>query len=443
MKTTTSENNPVPEQVLLNNLGRITSSLNEFKSEFGTKLSSIYESNSKLESLLETLNKRFDLVEERLNFKKEQPEIKTPLTKINENKLSKEIKILKAEIFKLTEENESLKKYKKRRTKDEQKLKSKVNDFEIFRCDSQNASENESPNEVEVERVRGVREFRLDSNPSHSFHVFKDYNHGFISSKDNDSDNISIRTSKGNNNNNQSNKLSQAPNKLTDQFQFGFLNANNFSGKAKKENKSAKIDTISVIKKASVDSNDSIDKIAEYESTKKDKRNSSDKKRMSIKNVKNFCDFQQLLRNLKTSLNASIYAQFNDNIEENIQELNNLLDKYRQTDTQIENFYQSVKEKNCQTLRKEISRKSDDPEQRNNSSLIDDRFHDDVVKREIFKRLIELRKTSNFCIYEQKLIQIQSNPSEFDSFLYTIKSELEKRERMFMESQKAFADFEN
>lgn len=406
----------VTQTSVLKCLEVLTLSLTQMKLEFGTKLDQLNTNSAKIEKAIEDFNGRLEIIEEWTVSKARQPEVRTPLTKIHETNLTKEIKVLKAELFKLNEENESLKKQKKKQFKHDVKPKFRVNDFEILKSDNGDFSQDEILKEMQIGgRNNKVREFCLDSVPSHSFQNKKEFPNGFGMSKDMDSDDGSVRTSKGNGNV-FAGKYPALSSKFSQDFQFGFLNNHHFDGKGMPS-----IGKQLGKKKSSITSNDSKCKEEEHERPLRDSSIASDQKKMSIKNVKNFCDFQLLLRDLKNSLNASIYATFNDNIEENVQLLNSLLERYRNVDDKIEGLYKNIKTQKNQ-LQKTSDTRQKDPSSEENSPE-----YQSIM--ESYSKLMELRNTSNFCLYEQKLIQIQSNPSEFESFLYTIKAELSKREK--------------
>jgi len=417
-------------QNLLQTLLSINASLTELKFDFSSKMGDLASNTNRIEQVLERLNKRVVLVEEIPFAKEDRSEIRTPQTKIQENKLAKEIKVLKAEVFKLAEENASLRKYKFKQAKQDSKNRFKVNEFEGFKSDHADFSNDDFLNEIPISvRNRKVREFCLDSNPSQSFHGLKEFQPGYVSSKDNDSDGYSVRTSKGNANIH-SGKINGPISRINNEFKFGFLNSNHFAPEKKLEVFSAKIERQISKKKDSIKSNDRVSGFDEPEIPRKEDSATSEQKKMSIKNVRNFCDFQLLLRDLKNSLNASIYSSFNDNIEENVQLLNSLLERYKTVDEQIEVMYRRVRDKRVVEDGKEDSRGAD--------GSLDDSYwlrtqSNSPGEQARLIQLVELRKTSNFCLYENRLVQIQTNPSEFDSFLYTIKAELAKREQTFRE----------
>lgn len=416
-------------QSLMQTLESINASLAELKIDFSTKLSDLSNNTNRMESVLEKLNKRLGIVEEIPFSKEDRSEIRTPQTKIQENKLMKEIRILKAEVLKLGEENASLRKYKCKQSKNGTKNRLKVNDFEGFKSDHADFSNDDFLNEIPISaRNRKVREFCLDSNPSQSFHALKEFQPGFVSSKDNDSDGYSVRTSKGNANIH-STKIGGPTSRIANEFKFGFLPSTHFAQDRKIEVFSAKIERQINKKKDSLKSNGQIIQIEENGTPKKEDSATSEQKKMSIKNVRNFCDFQLLLRDLKNSLNASIYSSFNDNIEENVQLLNSLLERYKAVDERIEVVYRNLMVKKTGMRATDGSKGGDSLD----SSLVKGTSYsiDDKKVHLHLAQLTELRKTSNFCLYENRLVQIQTNPSEFDSFLYTIKAELAKREKAF------------
>lgn len=424
------------EEAILKGFESINLAIHEIKDDFGKRIDGLKSSSTKIENLLQNLSQRIEIIEEWTVKKNEAPEVRTPLTKIHENNLAKELKFLKAELFKLNDENEHLKIYKHKSFKPEIKPKFRVKDFEIMKSDNGEFSNDELSNDIHREgQNKNVREFCLDSLPSHSFHVPKEFPNGFALSKDIDSDDMSVRTSKGNGNINSA-KYPPLSSKFSNDLKINFFNGPNGKNEKKIDKTSSKQPKLLLNKKNSVNSNDSLFRKDDHDSQQLEISVTSDQKKMSIKNVKNFCDFQLLLRDLKNSLNASIYATFNDDIEENVQQLNLLLERYKETDEKIEKLYRVSREKktkNHKIIEIKYGNASSDVPLQNKVEVCSP---DSSYLQDNILKLNELRKTSNFCLYEQKLIQIQSNPSEFESFLYSIKAELSKREQALTEIEK-------
>lgn len=409
---------------LLNNFEILTESVQEIKLQFGTKLEQISENNQRIEFLLELLLNKFNLLDGKLQPNQKKEEIKTPVIKLNENKTANEIQMLKAEIYKLREEKNSLK--KKQNSQFYQKSKSKVKDFESFQIENLDESfDNFGIIKTESNKKR-VREFRLDSNQNSNLNCFGQFNQAFVSSKDSESDVGSIKTSKGNNK--ESQKYSQLPNLLTDKFHFSFLNPKQvISNKISQMTPSREEELIS--KGHSFDSENNF-RQSNHSIEQNIHKNRNENKNMSIKKVKNFVDFQRILRDLKLTLNTGIYSQFDDKIEEKIQQLNSMLSKYKENDSKINEF--------CHLIQKKI-KESDQLNRKFNQSLSKEiRMNDNSNKDTIdlglgLIKLENLKTSSNYGTYEAKIIQIQNNPSEFESFLFNLKREIEKRESLFFE----------
>lgn len=58
----------------------------------------------------------------------------------------------------------------------------------------------------------------------------------------------------------------------------------------------------------------------------------SEKGDTSLRSIRNFDDFQQLLKNLKRTFNTSTYVSFNENAEQNIDVIERMLLDYQHLD---------------------------------------------------------------------------------------------------------------
>lgn len=158
---------------------------------------------------------------------------------------------------------------------------------------------------------------------------------------------------------------------------------------------------------------------------REDSQSGSEKRRMSLKNVKNFDDFQQILRDLKMTLNASTYASFNENIDDNFKSLEEMLKKYSQLDEKIFHLYQ--RSSMSFTFEKRANVSPETPPGRR-LQVSGQQLGGLSFPNLLLKELQLLKNSSNLSIYEKKLKEIQNNPSEFESFIYKIKQELARRE---------------
>ena len=280
-----------------------------------------------------------------------------------------------------------------------------------------------SSDEFEIKnhsKKKGIREFCIDSNKSSSFVRFGERKNKLEGSKHFESDIISIKTSKGNNKDSQ--KYSQLPSQVEERFHFNFFNQKKTDQTAGINIHSSKEEIFS--RNQSFDSQNILEE-ADYSNSKKERQKQNKPEKMSIKRVKNFVDFQRILRDLKLTLNTGIYAQFDDNIEEKIQKLNLLLNKYKENDLKIEELYDrmTTKKEQCfETLIYSTNDSSNSHSIKNKESF-----------NNLFNKVQNLKNSSNFETYESKIIKIQNNPSDFESFLFSIKGEVEKRESIFVE----------
>jgi hypothetical protein len=147
-------------------------------------------------------------------------------------------------------------------------------------------------------------------------------------------------------------------------------------------------------------------------------------------NIKNFDDFKMLLKDLKLTLNLSNYSTFNENFEENFTQLENTLHNYHILDIEIENLIESQKE-NQTSFADLLENTSIDNKKTKSVNFKPD-------KNSLIRSLTFLRDCSNFHLYENKLKDLKTNPSEFESFFIKIKKELESRRKKFDEIKTLF-----
>jgi len=421
---------------MLRALDKVTGLLSDLKSDLGSRLDYLTERNLHLQVAVEKIGRRLDSMSD--ITVKEPPVIATPQQKIQDGQLTMQIKTLRTEIFKLTEENADLRKRNRNTRRLFEPRSTFPNEF-LESVRSENCSNDDFlMDHPGHEAKKKVREFCLDSNPSHSIKGVTDPRLELISDKDERSDVDSVKTSKGGVANSKFGFLAL---KQTNEFKLTMEAPTFYEGHTPEQAKGARTDQLGLKKHHSNVSSEKPERPERFQprpsikqdlsdSRSEESKTSGSKPRLA-KTVKDFSDFQNLLRDLKNSLNASIYASFNNDIEENVQLLTTLLEKYKALDDQIETVYQSVKAK-----RREL-RHANDSVSGSRSSTSNFRGKSTTPQleqlRTIRKRLGDLRRHSNLSSYEQKLVSIQSNPSDLESFLYTIKGELAKREIFFAE----------
>lgn len=120
-------------------------------------------------------------------------------------------------------------------------------------------------------------------------------------------------------------------------------------------------------------------------------------KATAIQNVRNFDDFRSLLENLKLTISNSNYSSFNESASLGFHQLETELDRYNTLDRRIDTVLESLPQDKSGPLRD----------------------------------LEALRAHSNLLAHQQKLQDLQQNPSDFDSFLLKLKKELLARSRTF------------
>ena len=128
---------------ILGNLENLAETVQEIKSQFEIKLEKIVENSNRMESLLETLLNKFNSFEPKANKKSDQDEMKTPQAKLNDNKLTNDIKAMRAEIYKLRDENQLLKKGQHSHIFPKVNKKEEVQDFESFKSQNSEMSSDE------------------------------------------------------------------------------------------------------------------------------------------------------------------------------------------------------------------------------------------------------------------------------------------------------------
>jgi hypothetical protein len=363
--------------------------------------------------------------------------IVTPVHKMQQSDFQKQIRNLRTEIFKLSEENAELRRktrygrrlFEPRPTYPNDvlgSLRSDVVSNDDFLAD---AAPHDGRNRV--------REFCLESKASNSIRGRADQRLDLISDREDGSDDGSVKTSKGGALQGGS-KLQLAPIRPTKEFKLMMDVPFIFEGQTPDIGKGSRSD-LKLSRRphsgmaADKPSKESLAKVDNSDSRSEESKVSGTRPK-PVKTVKDFSDFQNLLRDLKNSLNASIYASFNNDIEENVQLLTSLLERYKTLDDRVEATYQAVKTKRSQVRNANDSRSGS---MSNLSSLNATSASPELDRlRTTRKRLSDLRHKSNLHSYEHKLVSIQSNPSELESFLYTIKKELAGREQAFADIQR-------
>lgn len=435
-------------------LEKITGMLTDIKSDMVGKLDYLTERNLHLQVAVEKISKRLDTIVE-APAKDAQNLVVTPQNKMHDPQLKKQVQTLRAEIFKLSEENAELRKMNKstRRIFEPRPIIRNAY-LDSYRSGDIDASNDDFIVDGGAEIKKKVREFCLDSNPSYSLKGRAEPKFDLVSEKDDNSDNESVKTSK--NGNNQGGSKGNAQ-RLANEFRITGERIPHFDVNTPDMSRNnSKTEVKPIVKQTSVFS---VDKpsarpatstnimtfpqppLLELNRSHFDSESHSDDSKVSstkgksIRPVKDFSDFQKLLIDLKASLNASIYASFNNDIEENVQLLTGYLERYKALDDKIENAYQEVKAQRSQ-LRISCDSLSNSQSGNLSNFVTGNNSPDKTYLRGIRSKLRDLRLKSNLHTYEQKLINIQSNPSELESFMYTIKGELGKREHIFTEIQK-------
>lgn len=404
---------------------KISASINDLRLEFTSRLDSVRSDAQSQMQTLRAIKERLIVLEDRIP--QDQISELSLLCEQREDKLMNELSKLRIEVQRLTRDNESLKNFRNPRKRVEPIIRPKINEFniqsEIERSSSVVSSRDEKPFD-EFEQLKEVREFRLDSEISRSFRPDNKFFaqtkiQNILESDDNDS----VKTSRG--------PRPGVPKVST--CIFSSLNPIRMTQKNMSSALDDSQESVSKeIRKSRRTSGKFIPKMPSFEDDSSLNDN-LDKRRMSLKNVKNFDDFQQILRDLKTTLNASTYASFNDNIDENLRNLEDMLRKYSTLDEQIHSLYQQSV--NTFKFEKRASVKLEIPPLEDLSERLAMRsnsFMSSGNPNYLLKELQLLKSSSNFALYEGKLKEIQRNPMEFESFIIKIKQEFKKRESEFL-----------
>lgn len=155
---------------------------------------------------------------------------------------------------------------------------------------------------------------------------------------------------------------------------------------------------------------------------------------LSLANIKNFDDFQHILKDLKKTLHTSTYASFNEEVDENIRLLEEVLQKYSLIDQQIYLLYQKTVCSSLTFEKRGSVHFKEMPTAELPSLALDKKSNSAILSTNphfLLSQLQELRESSNLDNFQVKLMEVQKNPSEFESLLYTIKRELRKRQAEF------------
>jgi len=404
---------------------KISTNINDLRVEFTSRLDSVRADTQSQMQMLRAIKERLVVLEDRIQL--DQISEMSLLREQRKDRLVSELSKLRAEVQRLKKDNESLKNFRDPRKRAEQIIRPKINEFniqsEIDHSCSMLSARDERPIEA-FEQLREVREFRLDSEISRSFRPDNKFFaqakiRNILESEDNDS----VKTSRG--------PRPGAPKVST--CIFSSLNPIRMNPKNKGSELDDSEEVLSKeVRKSRRTSGKFIPKMPSFEDDSSSNEN-AEKGRMSLKNVRNFDDFQQILRDLKTNLNASTYASFNDNIDENLRNLEDMLRKYSILDEQIHSLYQrsvsTFKFEKRASVKLEIPPLEDLSERlgmRSNS------FMSSGNPNYLVKELQLLKNSSNFALYEGKLKDIQRNPMEFESFIIKVKQELKRRESEFL-----------
>ena len=404
---------------------KISTNINDLRVEFTSRLDSVRADTQSQMQMLRAIKERLVVLEDRIQL--DQISEMSLLREQRKDRLVSELSKLRAEVQRLKKDNESLKNFRDPRKRAEQIIRPKINEFniqsEIDHSSSMLSARDERPIEA-FEQLREVREFRLDSEISRSFRPDNKFFaqakiRNILESEDNDS----VKTSRG--------PRPGAP--KVSACIFSSLNPIRMNPKNKGSELDDSEEVLSKeVRKSRRTSGKFIPKMPSFEDNSSSNEN-AEKGRMSLKNVRNFDDFQQILRDLKTNLNASTYASFNDNIDENLRNLEDMLRKYSILDEQIHSLYQrsvsTFKFEKRASVKLEIPPLEDLSERlgmRSNS------FMSSGNPNYLVKELQLLKNSSNFALYEGKLKDIQRNPMEFESFIIKVKQELKSRESEFL-----------
>lgn len=169
-------------------------------------------------------------------------------------------------------------------------------------------------------------------------------------------------------------------------------------------------------------------KVKDLESRVLDRKgNKTPVKSRETNNIRNFDDFKVLLKDLKMTLNKSDFSEFQDDLNENIEELETLMTNYNALDRQMGELIEDKNQKpdqNTSLLDKNVKGLL----KVNKSSSVN---YGKDTKNKYIVQLEELREGSNFKFYQEKLRELRTQPLEFNSFMLTVKRELDKRSKKF------------
>ena len=169
-------------------------------------------------------------------------------------------------------------------------------------------------------------------------------------------------------------------------------------------------------------------KVKDLESRVLDRKgNKTPVKSRETNNIRNFDDFKLLLQDLKMTLNKSDFSEFQDDLNENIEELYTLMTKYNALDKQMGELVEGRNQKpdqNTSLMDKNVKGLL----QVNKSVSVN---YGKEPRNKYIIELEQLRDESNFRSYQEKLRELRTQPLEFNSFMLTVKRELDKRSKKF------------
>jgi hypothetical protein len=403
-------------------LVKISVSISEMRSDFSAQLIAVQSEAKDQMHLLRSIKERLVFLENRATEGDRFLE-----NNEREEGLMNEVRYLQREVQRLQQDNESLRNFRVPQIRIKSDSNPKIKEFDMLSRSEKSFSPIASPRNKPKDGstyMRQIHEFRLDSEISQSMRPSKALLNDLRVQKIIDSDDNSVRTSRGVK---QNSKVGQPIWNLVNPLKFLGKHASSVLGDSRDSNSGEIANPFlnEERKPACPVLPRSKNNLKPQPFDGEDSQSGSEKRRMSLKNVKNFDDFQQILRDLKMTLNASTYASFNENIDDNFKNLEDMLKKYSQLDERILQLYQRSSMSFKFDKRANVTPEAP-PEPRILTTGL--RINGSSQPPPALKELQLLKNSSNLSIYERRLKEIQDNPSEFESFIYKVKQELARRE---------------
>lgn len=435
---------PMFFETLSRSLENLISEITEMKNLFLNQLDFITSNSVKIEELVGSFHNRLGKIESNLDSSENAQQEKTPNSKIKKRKLKKEIAELQVRIKLLTEENVNL-----RKIKQSSRSPRKIPDFEI--SPSENSLSSIQLLDVSDQRKlnkkpKKIREFRLDSAQSQSLkpnssllndpRVLKVIESGDFSS-------IMAKEQ----NQIRSHRITEIQKELIESNQLSFIGKTNASHENSDDmgKKQETASTNNMINKKSAKSfsilNKKPIKISIQAAPKKEEiilveNQNSKSQGLSLKGIKNFSDFQNLLLKMKNAIHFSTYSFFSSDVDKNVECLRAIFIKYEELSEKIDQLEKEIifAEKGDSCKNPELLKEEQSDEKFPQCSLNTDPTQNLQGRdQSILPDLQKLRGKFDIKTFQEKIMEIENNPSQLESFVYFLKAECESNWKSYYE----------